>query len=280
MKRPFLNLRVRSRLLAAGLLPLLLAACGGGGGGGAAPAPDGPSSAAPDAGVYLDASAPSTQLRPSLVAAVSRASATTPAWTAWDAHANGDTRLYIGTVDVQSASSPVRFFDASSAQVGQADLRSSRSTSLRATVTAMTQPLTLDARAEPADRLLALADLAATQWEGHWRHHGPLAGERGVALDKRLNFAALGAGRQGFAGQSILNCFVDAEVTEQQSGQPGLFQVRLTLTQIPNQASCSHVGQLDGVLVAWRLGGATGRPQLRLAAMDSNQRLAISYVAQ
>lgn len=197
---------------------------------------------------------------------------------AWQALADGDTRLFLGSTDVSVAATAVDYFDAASVQAGQADLRVSTADRLRGAVTGLTQPLNLDSSLLPEARLLSLAELSGRSWQGHWRHHGPTPLLRGEALSRTLSFAFAG-GRQGFANQTILNCYVDAQLSEHQAGKPGLFTLVLTLAQIPGQAACSHAGRFEGLAVALRTAGG-GSAQLRLAAIDTPTQRAISYVAQ
>lgn len=266
---------MRSGLVAC--LALALNACGGGGGDGNK-TPVVSNANTPAAGVYLDTAAPSTQLRPSFVAAVSHAPAGTLAgWTAWQAIATvsgGDNQMYLGTTDVSAAASDALYFDTNGRQSGSADLRNSLSTQLRGVVSmAASQPLSLAATQLAPGRLLDLAALSGAPWQGDWRHGS------GVSVDKLLSFSmpAGNASQRVFLTQSILGCYVDATVTEQVSGSPGLFKVVLSLSQISG-STCSRVGSYQGVLVAY-LDAANNR-QLRLAATDAAQQLAISYVAR
>lgn len=257
---------------------VLLAACGGGGGGvaadasGGAPGPSSP----PAAGVYLEAGATATALRPSWVAAVATETGQTP-WMAWDALADGDTRLLQGRVDL-AAATELQYFDAAGVQGGQADWRQSSARLLRGSTSGLGQALSLQGDAVPDAALLSLAELSGQSWQGHWRHHGPTPPLQGVALDRTLSFALVG-GRQVFLNQTLLNCYVDAALSEYRTGQPGLFRLALTLAQVPDRDSCSHAGSYQGLAVALR-GAGGGRAQLRLAAIDTPTQRAISYVAQ
>lgn len=272
----------RARLVGLALCASLLGACGGGGGGaspGAVDAPSGATStpAAPAAGVYLAPGSTTTALRPSWVAAVG-AVGSPATWIAWEALADGDTRLIQGRADVSVSTSPVTYFDATSAQAGQADLRNSRADRLRASLSGLSPVTSLDGSAGGDASLLSLSELSGRLWQGHWRHHGPTPQTRGVVLDRSLSFASAGS-RLVFANQTLLNCYVDAELSEHQPGKPGLFTLALTLAQIPGQASCSHAGSYQGLAVALRAAGG-GSAQLRLAVIDAATQRAISYVAQ
>jgi len=271
--------RSRARVACLALWAAALTACGGGGGGAAPTATDAASNpaVAPAAGVYLNPADTATALRPSWVAAVAAEPSPSP-WLAWQAQADGDTRLYLGRVDPGASASAVDYFDATSVQTGQADLRASAADRLRGSVSGLGASLSVDSALLPDARLLSLAEVAARSWQGHWRHHGPTPLWRGEALNRTLGFSSTGS-RLVFANQTILNCYVDAELSEHQAGRPGLFTLALTLAQIPGQASCSHIGSYQGLAVALRAAGG-GAAQLRLAVADAATQRAISYVAQ